>query len=231
MLNFKQLDEVLKKVYLFSELTGEELEKVKKLVNTRECKKGTVIFFEGDPGDALYFVESGKVKVYKSDDEGREYILHIFGEGDVFAETVFLGGNTYPATAEAVEDSVVGFIKNEDLEELIRSNPDLSLKIIKIMASRLRDSQEKIKNLALKDTYDRTACLLHKISLESGRRTPRGIEIELPVTRQELAALVGTSRETVTRILSQMKKEGIIDIDRQKIIVLNEKKLMRCARG
>ncbi|MDN5331425.1 MAG: family transcriptional regulator, cyclic receptor protein [Tepidanaerobacteraceae bacterium] len=225
-----ELEKILKKVYIFSELSDEELAKVKRLVNTKNYKKGTVIFFEGEPGDAVYFVKSGKVKVYKSDDEGREYILHIFGEGDVFAEAVLLGGGTYPAIAEAVEDSVVGFIKNEDLERLIRGNPDLAIKIIRIMASRLRDSQEKIKNLALRDTYDRTACLLHKISLDCGHRTSRGIEIDLPVTRQELAALVGTSRETVTRILSQMKRDGIIDIDRQKIIVLNERKLMRCVK-
>ncbi|MCF6096287.1 Crp/Fnr family transcriptional regulator [Thermovorax subterraneus] len=225
-----ELEEILKKVYIFSELSDEELAKVKRLVNTKNYKKGTVIFFEGDPGEAVYFVKSGKVKVYKGDDEGREYILHIFGEGDVFAEVVLLGGGTYPATAEAVEDSVVGFIKNDDLESFIKKSPDLAIKIIRIMAARLRDSQEKIKDLALKDTYDRTACMLHKISLDYGQRTSRGIEIDLPVTRQELAALVGTSRETVTRILSQMKKDGIIDIDRQKIIVLDERKLMRCRK-
>ncbi|SHM17416.1 CRP/FNR family transcriptional regulator, anaerobic regulatory protein [Caldanaerovirga acetigignens] len=224
------LEDILKKVYIFSELSDEELVKVKRLVNTKNYKKGTVIFFEGDPGEAVFFVKSGKVKVYKGDDEGREFILHIFDEGDVFAEAVLLGGGTYPATAEAVEDSVVGFIKNEDLESFIKKSPDLAIKIIRIMAARLRDSQEKIKDLALKDTYDRTACMLHKISLDYGQRTSRGIEIDLPVTRQELAALVGTSRETVTRILSQMKKNGIIDIDRQKIIVLDERKLMRCRK-
>ncbi|ADL08959.1 Crp/Fnr family transcriptional regulator [Thermosediminibacter oceani] len=224
------VEEALKKVYIFSGLSDGDLAKIRGLVNTRHYKKGTVIFFEGEPGEAVYFIKSGKVKVYKSDDEGREYILHIFGEGDVFAEAVLLGGGPYPATAEAVEDTTVAFIKNEDLERLIGQTPDLALRIIKVMASRLRDSQDKIKDLALKDTYDRTACLLHRISINYGQRTSRGIEIDLPVTRQELAALVGTSRETVTRILGQMKKQGIIDIDRQKIIVINEKMLMRCAR-
>ncbi|MCG0275125.1 MAG: Crp/Fnr family transcriptional regulator [Thermosediminibacteraceae bacterium] len=224
------LEEALKKVFIFSDLSDDELAKIKGLINTRNYKKGSVIFFEGEPGEAVYFVKSGKVKVYKADGEGREYILHFFGEGDVFAEAVLLEGGPYPATAEAVEDSTVGFIKNEDLEHLIKQTPDLAMKIIKIMASRLRDSQEKIKNLAFGDTYNRIACFLHRICLDHGKTTSRGIEIELPVTRQELAALVGTSRETVSRILSQMKKDGIIDIDRQKIIVLDEKKLMRCAR-
>ncbi|AYO32095.1 MAG: family transcriptional regulator, cyclic receptor protein [Thermoanaerobacteraceae bacterium] len=222
--------DILKKIPIFSGLSNEELGKIKELVQAARYRKGVVIFQEGDPGEAVYFIKSGKIKIYKSDEEGREYILHIFQEGDVFAEAVLLGGGSYPASAEAVEDSVVGFIKNCDLEKLISQNLQISLKIIKVMAGRLREAQEQIKNLAFRDTYDRTACLLHKICLDYGHRTTNGIEVDLPFTRQEMAALVGTSRETVTRVLSDMKKNGIIDMDRQKIIVLNEKRLMRCIR-
>lgn len=222
--------EILKKIPIFSGLSDDELGKIKELVQTARFRKGAVIFQEGDPGEAVYFVKSGKIKIYKSDEEGREYIVHIFQEGDVFAEAVLLGGASYPASAEAVEDSIVGFIKNSDLEKLISQNLQIALKIIKIMAGRLRETQEQIRNLAFRDTYDRTACMLHKICLDYGQRTQNGIEVDLPFTRQEMAALVGTSRETVTRVLSDMKKNGIIDMTRQKIIVLNEKKLMRCIR-
>ncbi|HHW01399.1 MAG TPA: Crp/Fnr family transcriptional regulator [Thermoanaerobacterales bacterium] len=222
--------EILKKIPIFSGLSDDELGKIKELVQTARFRKGAVIFQEGDPGEAVYFVKFGKIKIYKSDEEGREYIVHIFQEGDVFAEAVLLGGASYPASAEAVEDSIVGFIKNSDLEKLISQNLQIALKIIKIMAGRLRETQEQIRNLAFRDTYDRTACMLHKICLDYGQRTQNGIEVDLPFTRQEMAALVGTSRETVTRVLSDMKKNGIIDMTRQKIIVLNEKKLMRCIR-
>lgn len=222
--------EILKKIPIFSGLSDDELEKIRKLVQTAGFRKGVVIFQEGDPGEAVYFIKSGRIKIYKSDEEGREYILHIFQDGDVFAEAVLLGGGSYPASAQAVEDSTVGFIKNRALEDLIGENPRIALKIIKVMAGRLRESQEQIKNLAFRDTYHRTACLLHKICIDDGRKTERGIEVDLPFTRQEMAALVGTSRETVTRVLSDMKKSGIIDLDRQKIVVLDEKKLMRCVR-
>lgn len=222
--------DIIKKIPLFSELEPKELEHVKNIYLLRKYKKGQIIFIEGEPGEAVYFVKSGKIKIYKSDAEGREYILHIFGPGNIFAETVLLGGGPYPASAEAVEDSIVGIIQNQDLEELLKKHTDIALKIMKILSNRLRESQEKLMNFVFRDTFDRTACALHRMALDYGTKTPRGIEIELPITRTELAAMVGTSRETVTRMLSEMKRKGIINMDRQKIIIKNERELMRCVR-
>jgi len=222
--------DLIKKIPLFSGLELEELNQVRNIYISKKYKKGQIIFFEGEPGEAVYFVKSGKIKIYKSDAEGREYILHIFGPGNIFAETVLLGGGPYPASAEAVEDSLVGIIQNRDLEELLKKNTDIAFKIMKILSNRLRESQDKIKNLVFRDTYDRTACALHRMSLDYGIKTPQGIEVELPITRTELASIVGTSRETVTRMLSEMKRKGIIEMDRQKIIVKNERELMRCVR-
>ncbi|NLZ54687.1 MAG: Crp/Fnr family transcriptional regulator [Thermoanaerobacteraceae bacterium] len=222
--------DLIRKIPIFSGLNLEELNQVSNIYISRKYKKGQIIFFEGEPGEAVYFVKEGKIKVYKSDAEGREYILHIFGPGNIFAETVLLGGDPYPANAEAVEDSVVGVIKNSDLEELLKKNTDIAFKIMKILSNRLRESQEKLKNFVFRDTFDRTACALHKMSLEHGTKTPRGIEVELPITRTELASIVGTSRETVTRMLSEMRRKGIIDMDKQKIIVKNERELMICVR-
>jgi CRP/FNR family cyclic AMP-dependent transcriptional regulator len=222
--------DIIKKIPIFSGLGPEELTEVQNIYLTGKYEKGNILFFEGEPGEAVYFVKSGKIKVYKSDAEGREYILHIFGPGNIFAETVLLEGGPYPASSEAVEDSVVGMIKNRDLEDLLKKNIGIALKIMKILSHRLRESQDRIKNLVFRDTYDRTACALHRMSLDHGRRTPRGIEVELPITRAELASIVGTSRETVTRMLSDMRRKGIIDMDRQKITVLNERELMRCVR-
>jgi len=223
--------DIIKKIPIFADLEPRELEKVSKIYISRQYKKGQIIFFEGEPGEAVYFVKEGKIKIYKADDEGREYILHIFGPGNIFAETVLFGSDPYPANAEAVEDSVIGLIKNRDLEELLKKNTDIAFKIIKVLSKRLRESQENIKNLVFRDTYDRTACALHKMALEHGIKTTNGIEVEMPITRSELASIVGTSRETVTRMLSEMKRKGIIDMDRQKIIIKNERALMVCVQG
>ena len=221
---------IIKKIPIFSGLGPEELNDVKDIYVSKKIEKGKIIFFEGEPGNGVYFVKDGKIKIYKSDAQGREYILHIFGPGNIFAEAVLLEGGPYPASAEAVEDSVVGMIKNQDIENLLRKNNKIALKIMKILAHRLRESQEEIKNLVFRDTYDRTACVLHKMSLDHGIKTSKGIIVELPITRTELASIVGTSRETVTRMLSEMKRKGVIDMNRQKITILNERMLMKCVR-
>lgn len=141
---------------------------------------------------------------------------------------MLLEGGPYPATAETVEDCILGIIKNSDLERLLMDNCQIALKMLYIVSQRLRDAQEQVRNLAFRDTYDRTSCMIHRMSLEHGVKTNRGIEVKLPLTRQEMASLVGTSRETVTRILSEMKKEGVIDLDRQTIVVLQQDRLMKC---
>lgn len=222
--------DLLKRIPIFQELSPQEEAEIQGLMVTKRFKRGRIIFYEGDPGEAVYFVKAGKVKVYKSDEEGREYILKILGQGEVFAETVLLEGGPYPATAETVEDSTLGIINNRDLERLLMENCQIAIKMLTIVSQRLRDAQEQVRNLAFKDTYDRTSCMLHRMSLDHGIKTPRGIEVNLSLTRQEMASLVGTSRETVTRILSDMKREGIIDLDRQTIVVLNENRLMKCPR-
>jgi CRP/FNR family cyclic AMP-dependent transcriptional regulator len=222
--------DILKRVPIFTGLEESDIMELKNICLKAKFQKGNIIFFEGDPGEAVHFIKSGKIKIYKSDSEGREHILNIYGPGDIFAETVLFEGGPYPASAEAIEDSVVWMIRNQDLENLFKKNIGMALKIIKILSKRLRESQEKVRNLALWDTYDRTACALHKMSLDHGINSSKGIEVDLPITRSELASMVGTSRETVTRMLMEMKKKGIIDIDKQKIIVLNESELMRCAR-
>lgn len=222
--------DLIKRIPIFEELSPQEVKKVQSIMVTKKYKKGKIIFHEGDPGEAVFFVKAGRVKIYKSDEEGREYIFNIFTQGDVFAETVLLEGGHYPATAESVEDSTLVIINNKDLEKLLLENCQIALKMLSIVSQRLRDAQEQIRNLAFKDTYDRTSCMLHRMSMDHGVKTPRGIEVNLSLTRQEMASLVGTSRETVTRILSDMKKDGIIDLDRQTIVVLNENRLMKCPR-
>lgn len=221
---------LVKKIPIFAVLTPDEIEQIEKIILTNKYEKGNILFFEGEAGEAVFFIKKGKIKIYKSDFDGREYILNIFGDGDMFAEAVLLEGGPYPATAEAVEDSIVGMIKNVDLENILMKNSRLMVKIVKVLSHRLRETQEKLKNMVFKDTYDRTSCMLHSLSVEHGVKTSRGIEFKLLITRQELASLVGTSRETVTRVMSDLKKEGIIDINRQNITVLNERRLMRCMK-
>lgn len=216
----------LHRVPLFNGLDQEELTQISKLTRERKYRKNMIIFVEGEPGEALFFLKQGKVKVFKNTPDGREQILHILQSGDIFAEVVLFDGGPYPATAESIEESVIGLIKNSDMDELIKKNPDLGMKIMKIMNKRLVMAQTLIRDLALKDTFGRLASMLLILAKDHGEKNQQGVRIKLALSRQDLANLIGTSRETVTRALSDFKKAKIIDIDKQYITVLKEEDLL-----
>lgn len=217
--------DALKKVPIFSQLKEEDLEKILSITTEKRYKKGSIIFMEGDKGEAFYFIRHGKIKISKSSRDGKELILNIYGKNCVFAEVTIFNDMSYPATAEVLEDAVVGVIRNNDLEKLIKLNSELGLNLIKILSKRLFNAQMKLKQLALKDTYSRTADTLIELSKTLGIEKKGNIEFNLELSRQELANMIGTSRETVSRALSRFKKEEAIDILGKKIIIKDIEKL------
>lgn len=217
--------EFIKKIPIFMDLSPQEAESIGQLTIVRKYRKNMIIFMEGEPGEALYFLLSGKVKISKLTADGREQILHILQAGDIFAEVVLIDRGPYPATAEVIEEAQVGMLRNDDVENLIRTNPDIALKILKVMSKRLRQAQVQVRDLALKDTYGRLASMLLILAKDHGGPCENGVKIDLSLSRQELANLIGTSRETVTRILSDFKRSKVIDIDKQEIVIIDEKKL------
>lgn len=219
--------DIIKNLSFFSQLSSEDLEKIANISTERNYKKNMIIFLEGEPGEAFYFIKSGKVKIFRTYEDGKEHIIHIFNEGNAFGEATLFSSVPYPASAMAYEDAVIGMIKNSDLEYLIKQNSDIALKIIKVLTQKLIFSQEKIKNLAFNDVYSRTATLLLKLSKEYGMTADSVQVIDIQLSRQELAEMVGTTRETISRIISKFKKEkSITEID-DKIVIIDEAKLNR----
>lgn len=216
---------ILKKLPFFTNLQESDLLKINEITIQRNYRKGSIIFMEGDTGEAFYFIKSGKVKIYKTSPDGRELIFAILSEGDVFAEVTLFNDINYPASAEVMEDASLGMIKNQDLEGVISKNAELALAIIKVLSRKLFNSQQKVKELALGDTFMRTAQTIIKLAEEHGKKTDEGLEVKLDISRQELANMIGTARETVSRALSQFKKEGSVDISGKKIIVKDMQKL------
>lgn len=217
--------EYLKHFSFFSELSEEDLQKIADISIERNYKKNMIIFMEGEPGDAFYYIKSGKVKVYRTYEDGKEHIIHIFGEGDVFGEATLFSSIPYPASASVYEDSIIGFIKNSDLERLIAETPELSMKLIKILVKKLVFAQAKIRDLAFNDVFARTAAQILKLTDDYGKKTEKGVSIDIQLSRQELAEMIGTTRETVSRVISRFKKEKSITEDKDKIVVVNEQKL------
>ncbi|ACB85601.1 Crp/Fnr family transcriptional regulator [Natranaerobius thermophilus] len=224
--NYRSLMESLRKLEIFSHLTEDELNSISKLAYLREFPGGSVIFYHGDPGEAMYYVKDGKVKIVKDDFDGREQILHIMKPGDIFAEVVVFDDGPYPATAEVMEDTVVGVITKERLENHLHEHPTIAIKIMKLMGKRLRKAQSKVADLALRDTYQRTINIIYNLMEEDDCAfCSEKQEIAITATHQELASMAGTSRETVTRVLSTLKKEGIIKTDKGYIAVTDPVKL------
>jgi len=219
--------EYLRKIPYFSELEDEKLEKLHNIATLKPVKKGCIIFTEGQKGEAIYFVKTGKIKISKISSVGKEYTIKIMEEGDVFGEsTLFIGGE-YPATAEAIEDSEILELKNKDIEDLILKDTQIALSIIKILAKRLKYIAVVIENLALRDSVGRTASILLTFARERGMSTKEGILVEIDLKRQELANLAGTSRENITRILSQMDRDGIIKLGKDKILIKDLEELRK----
>ncbi|MCL5982564.1 MAG: Crp/Fnr family transcriptional regulator [Firmicutes bacterium] len=218
-------EECLKKIPLFDGLADEELSMIAALTVEKVYRKNALIFLEDDPGEGLFIIQQGRVKISKNSADGREQILHILKDGDVFAEVVLFDQGVYPATAEAVEDTRVWLLRNEDMERLLQKQPKLAVKLLRLMSRRLRQSQLLIRDLALHDTCGRLAGLLLRLARREGEKAGGRIILDLDLTRQELASMIGTSRETVARILSRFQKEGVLVLEKQKIVILDEQKL------
>lgn len=218
---------MLKTIPIFSNLPEKILIEVLKLQNIKHYKKGEIIFYEGDKGEAFFFIRSGKIKIYKTSMDGRDITLNILGKGSIFAEVTLFNDVNYPATVEVIENSEVGMILNKDIEKMILNNNVLALQIIKVLSKRLYRSQKTIKDLAFSDTYNRTSSALLDLCERHGKITNGGIEIDIGITRQDIANMVGTSRETVSRIISDLRKEGIINTASKKIIILDKKGLQK----
>ncbi|NLU36102.1 MAG: Crp/Fnr family transcriptional regulator [Clostridiales bacterium] len=215
----------LRKIPYFSNIDDHELQAIADIMIERSYDKGRVLFMEGEFGEAVHFVIEGRVKIYKTSENGKEHILYIAGPGDIFAEVILFNEVNYPATAEVMEKSRIGKIRNEDLEQVLKAHPSMAVAIIKVLNKRLIDAQQRVKSLALDNTHGRTARMLMKLAMEHGVKTEKGVELELSISRQELANMVGTTRETVTRVLMAFKKYNLIEIERNTIRIPQPEKL------
>lgn len=217
--------EALRSISLFEELPEEVLEVIAPTVYERRYRKGAVIFGEGEPGEAVYYLVSGRVRMYRLTEDGREQVLRIWAPGTLFALVVMLDRGSYPATAEAMEDVVVWVIRVDDLVRLLNRYPEVAGRIYHSVGSRLRDVQDRAHDLAARRAHGRVASLLLRMAEEQGEAVSGGTRVAVGVTHQDLGKLVGVSRETVTRALSDFRRERSIRIEQDAIVITDLAKL------
>lgn len=215
----------IKGIPIFQSLDEGELEAVESILKERVYKKNSIVISEGNHGDSMFVVKSGKVKIYKTDVSGKEIILDIKGENKMFGEVTLFTDISYPATVKTIEDSEIIILENAELEKVVERSPKLALGIIKVLSARLLKSQQKLKELVVDDVYMRTARELLSLAAKYGKENGGYTELDLGLTREEIASIVGTSRETVSRVLSRFGSEGSIAIKGRKISIVNKEKL------
>lgn len=200
---------------LFNGLEKEHLNKIASITHRRSCKKGELIFSEGDPGSGFYVVEHGTVKIFKSSFGGKEQILHIYGPGKPFGEVPVFTGKNFPASAIAVTSAGLIFFPREDFISLITENPFLSLNMLAVLSMRLHQFTVMVENLALKEVPARLASYLLVLTKEQNSSE----QVTLPVSKNQLAGLLGTTPETISRVFAKFSTDQMVEVDRNVITI------------
>lgn len=200
---------------LFSGLSEEELSKVAGIATVKSFGRGETIFFEGDDGNGFYMVLDGKVKIFKMSLDGKEQILHIFGPGEPFGEVPVFHGQPFPANAMALVKAKLLFFPRREFVDLVTANPSLALNMLAMLSLRLRRFATQIENLSLKEVPGRLASYLIYLSEEQESSS----QVTLDIPKGQLASLLGTIPETLSRIFSRMTDEGLIRVEGRTIFI------------
>ena len=219
----------LQEMPVLSSLPQSDWEKVKDLFVEKHFGKDEYIFFEGDPSSWLGVILEGRVKMIKHSEAGKDVVLDVMSPGEMVGEVAALDGSPYPATAQAMEPTVVASIYRDDFLRLLKQYPALALRVIEETGRRLREAQETIKSMAVERVERRIARILLKLAATTGSSSEDGIIIELPLTRQDIAEMVGTTVETAIRTMSKFRKRGLVQTKRGRVIILDPHQLVRIA--
>ena len=210
----------LRQVDYFQELPEADLTHLRELAVAQRLDAGQVLFLEGEPCLGMYLVGQGRVRIYKVSPEGREQVLRLARAGDSFAEVPVFDGGPNPASADAMEASLVYLFPTADLLALVRASPEFALHVLRVFARRVRHLTLLVEDLSFRQVTARVAKLLLQTAREEGAAGGR-------LTQQEMAAMIGTAREVVARTLRSLEAQGAITIERGRIVILKPELLER----
>lgn len=203
-------NELLKRVPLFEELNGAELGALSQVAVSRIFPKDRIVILAEDEGDTLFVIGRGQVKVSIVSEDGREVILSMLGEGDFFGEMSLLDGHPRSANVTTMKETELLMVRRADFLRFIQSTPQIAIKLLAVLAGRLRKTDRKIEGLALSDVTGRITQTLLQLAEEQGMPTAEGVLIRGRPTHQDLANMSGTTRETVSRVLKRLESQGYI---------------------
>ena len=224
------MDDALMQAPLFSALDAEAAAALRASMTEKRVPRGGVIFSEGEPGDRMYVILDGKVKLGQTSPDGRESLLAVLGPGEVFGELSLFDPGPRTATATAVTDTVVVGLGHADLRPWLTGRPEVAEALLQALAQRLRRTNEALADLVFSDVPGRVAKQLLELADKFGQPGPDGVLVHHDLTQEELAQLVGASRETVNKALADFTQRGWVEVDQRQVLLVDMERLARRAR-
>lgn len=218
---------MLSQFTLFKELSDAEINNIVSISISRLWKKGSHVFMQDEPLENVYFIQSGRIKIYKSDANGREQIVAIAKKGEMFPHVGFFRKGGYPAFAEVLEDSSLVVVPIDQFEKVLIENPELCIKVFKVLGEKIVDLQERLESQIMNNTYEQIIKLLVRLARIHGQKKENGLYLlKSEFTNKDLANMIGTTRETVSRTLTKLKKDELIETDSSGNIIIDPKALL-----
>ena len=221
-INVKQL---IANVLFFKGLSEEEIDDIHRIASERHYQRNQMVFSDGEEGAGFFLVVEGSVKVFKMSPEGKEQILHILGPGEPVGQVAVFAGASFPANAQTITKSRLLFFPRRSFVDLIQSRPSLALNMLAILSNRLREFTVQIENISLKEVPARLASYLLYLSDEQQGAEP----LQLTISKAQLASIIGTIPETLSRILSRMSAKNLIGVNGREIRLLDRDNLAALA--
>jgi CRP-like cAMP-binding protein len=215
----------IKNVPLFHELSDHELDSLVAISQVRNYKPRTFLFMQGDPIEYVFFIHSGTVKIHKTDVSGKEQIVSILQTGEMFPHVGFFRKGTYPAHAEIVEEAVLIEIPIAEFEQTLIRYPELSMKLFRVMGEKIIDLQNRLEEQILHNTYEQIVLLLLRLTKSNAIQQGDYYRLTAHFTNRELANMIGTSRETVSRTINQLKRKDLIKLNDDGFYLIDAERL------
>jgi CRP/FNR family transcriptional regulator len=217
--------DIIAGIPIFSGLPEDQITAIKRIAVTKSFNKGEIIFSEGDAGNGFFVVAGGRIKIFKVSAEGKEHILHIYGAGQPFGEVPVFAGQKFPANAQALEKTIALFLPRSAIVELVAANPSLALSMLAVMSQKLRQFSIQIENLSLKEIPARQASYLIYLAEEQKADDA----VMLNISKGQLASILGTIPETLSRIFAKLSGQQLIRVEGKKITLLDREGLENLA--
>ena len=222
--------DVLRRAPLFASLDDEAFAALTEEITEVNLSRGATLFYEGDPGDQLYFIVSGKMKLGRTASDGRENLVAVMGPGEICGEMALFDPSPRSTSATAVSETRLDGLKHENLRKVIQRSPEVSAQLLQALARRLRRTNENLADLVFSDVPGRVAKALLDLADRFGRPATDGILVAHELTQEELAQLVGASRETVNKALAEFVQRGWIRLEARAVVILDLQRLKQRSR-